>query len=65
MESYSWQGLAIRALQEVSQYMLVGLLEYANLCTIHMKHVMILPQDLQLPCMCEDTHSSSEGVKQR
>ena len=36
------------ALQEASEYMLVGLLEDANLCAIHTKHVTVLPQELQL-----------------
>ena len=48
MESYSWQGLAIKAQQEASKYMLVGLLEDANLCVIHMKCITILHRDLQL-----------------
>ena len=45
---YSWKCLAIGALHEASEYMLVGLLEDTNLCTIHMKHVTVLPKDLQL-----------------
>ena len=26
----------------------MGLLEQVNFCTIHMKHVMIMPKDIQL-----------------
>ena len=47
-ESYSWQGSAIKALQEACDYMLVSLLEDGNLCTIHAKHITILPIDLPL-----------------
>ena len=42
------QGLAMKALQEVGEVFLVGLLEQVNLCTIHAKHVMIMPKDIQL-----------------
>ena len=38
----------VMALQEAAEYYLTGLLEDANLCTIHMKHVMIMPKDIQL-----------------
>ena len=47
-ESYSWQGSAIRVLQEASKYVPIGLLEDANLCVIHAKHITIQPRDLQL-----------------
>ena len=47
-ESYGWQGSAMQALQEAREYMLVGLLEDANLCLIHMKCIMIQFRDLQL-----------------
>ena len=43
MESYSVQGSATGSLQVASEYMLVGFLRDANLCTIHMKHITILP----------------------
>ena len=42
------QGLVVKALQEAGEVFLVGLLEQANLCTIHAKHVTIMPKDLQL-----------------
>ena len=48
MESHSWQGLVIRSLQGASEYILVGLLEDANLCTIHATHITMQPRDLQL-----------------
>ena len=43
-----FQRTAIMALQEAGEAFLVGLLEQANLCTIHAKHVMIMPKDIQL-----------------
>ena len=36
------------ALQEAGQAFLVGLLEQANHCAIHVKHVTVKPKDLQL-----------------
>ena len=41
MEFYNWQRPAIGALQEASEYMLVGLLEDTNLCIIHAKCITI------------------------
>ena len=38
----------VLTLQEAAEYYLVGLLEDAKLCTIHAKHVMIMPKDIQL-----------------
>ena len=42
------QGLAMKALQEARETFLVGLLEQANLCAIHVKCVTIMPKDIQL-----------------
>ena len=42
------QASAIYALQEASEAYLVYLFEDTNLCAIHMKHVMIMPKDMQL-----------------
>ena len=39
---------AITALQEVTEAYLILLLEDTNLCTIHAKHVTIMPKDIQL-----------------
>ena len=39
---------AITALQEVAEAYLVLLFEDTNLCTIHAKHVTIMPKDIQL-----------------
>ena len=36
------------ALQEASEAYLVRLFEDTNLCTIHAKHVTIMPKDMQL-----------------
>ena len=43
-----YQSTAIMALQEAGEAFLVGLLEQANLCAIHAKHVTIMPKDIQL-----------------
>ena len=42
------QGLAMKALQEAGKVFLVGLLEQANLCAIHIKQVMVMRKDIQL-----------------
>ena len=46
--SIRFQSGAIIALQEASEAYLVGLLEDANLCTVHAKRVTIMPKDIQL-----------------
>ena len=43
-----FQSWVIMALQEASEAYLVGLLEDANLCTVHAKRVTIMPKDIQL-----------------
>ena len=43
-----FQGMAVKALQEAGEAFLVGLLEQANLCTIHAKQVTVMPKDIQL-----------------
>ena len=42
------QGLAMKALQEVGETFLVGLLEQANLCAIHAKYMTIMSKDIQV-----------------
>ena len=44
----SFQGSAIICLQEAAEVYVVGLMEDANLCTIHVKWVTIMPKDIQL-----------------
>ena len=39
-----FQSTAIMALQEAGEVFLVGLLEQVNLCTIHAKHMTIMPK---------------------
>lgn len=39
---------ALEALQEATEYFLVGLFEDANLCAIHAKRVTVGPKDIQL-----------------
>ena len=41
---------AVQVLQEATKYYLTSLLEDANLCAIHTKHVTIIPKDIQLAC---------------
>ena len=43
-----FQSSAIMALQEASEYYLVGLFEDTNLFAIHAKRVTIMPKDIQL-----------------
>ena len=43
-----FQSSAVMALQEASEAYLVELFEDTNLCTIHAKHVTIMPKDFQL-----------------
>ena len=43
-----FQVCAILTLQEATEAYLVGHLEDANLCTIHMKCITIMPKDIQL-----------------
>ena len=42
------QSTAMMALQEAGETFLVGLLEHLNLCTLHAKHIKIMPKDIQL-----------------
>ena len=43
-----FQGMAIKAIREVGEAFLVGILEQANLCAVHAKHVTVMPKDIQL-----------------
>ena len=43
-----FQGSTIICLQEAAETYIVGLMEDANLCTIHAKMVTIMPKDIQL-----------------
>ena len=49
-EGLKLQSSAVLALQEAGEAFLVGLMEQANLCTIHEKRVTIMPRDIQLAC---------------
>ena len=51
-----FQVHAILTLQEAAEAYLVGLLEYANLCAIHMKHITIMPKDIQLAWCIHGEH---------
>ena len=43
-----FQATTLDALQEAAEAYLVGLLEDANLCCIHSRHVTLMPKDIQL-----------------
>ena len=43
-----FQVHVVMALHEAAEYYLTALLEDANMCTIHAKHVTIKPRDIQL-----------------
>ena len=43
-----WEAKAILCLQEAAEAYLVGLLQDANLCTIHAKRQTIMAKDIQI-----------------
>ena len=47
-EDLRFQSLAVLALQEAAEMILVHLFEDANRCAIHAKRVTILPRDMAL-----------------
>ena len=47
-EGLKLQSSAVLALQEAGEVFIVGLIEQANLYTIHAKWVTIMPRDIQL-----------------
>ena len=49
-EGLKLQSSAVLVLQEAGEAFIVGLMEQANLCTIHAKWVTIMPRDIQLAC---------------
>ena len=51
-----FQGSAIICLQEAAEAYVVGLMEDANLCTIHAKRVTIMPKDIQLAQHIQGEH---------
>ena len=51
-----FQGSTIICLQEAAEAFLVGVMEDANLCTIHAKWVTIMPEDIQLACRIWGEH---------
>ena len=42
------QAVAVQGLQEVAEAYLVGLFEDGNVCTVHVKQMMVMPKDIQL-----------------
>ena len=51
-----FQGSAIICLQEAAEAYVAGLMEDANLCTIHAKRVTIMPKDIQLAHHIQGEH---------
>ena len=51
-----FQVFMVMALQEAAEYYLTSLLEDMNLCAIHLKHVTIMPKDIQLACCIHGEH---------
>ena len=47
-EDHHIQAGAVLALHEATKAYLIHLLEDMNLCTIHAKHITILPHDMRL-----------------
>ncbi|BHF81353.1 hypothetical protein SprV_0702448300 [Sparganum proliferum] len=45
---FRWQGIAIDALQEAAEALLVTLFSDANLCALHAKRVTVMPKDFFL-----------------
>ncbi|NXG72531.1 CENPA protein, partial [Baryphthengus martii] len=45
---YQWQRMALVALQEAAEALMVRLLEDAWLCALHARRVTLFPKDLQL-----------------
>ena len=52
-----FQANAPRALQELTESYLIGLMEDSNICAIYAKHVMILPKDMQLGLRIREENS--------
>ena len=48
VQDLCFQVCMVQALQEAAKYYLMGLLNNANLCAIHAKHVTIMPKDIHL-----------------
>ena len=45
-----FQVCMVQVLQEAAEYYLMGILDDANLCAIHAKHITIMPKDIHLAC---------------
>ena len=48
MPNLRFQTSALKTLQEATESYIVGLMEGMNLCVIHVKHITIMPKDVQL-----------------
>ena len=49
-------GACGHALQEAAEYYLINLLEDTNLCTMHVKCVTLMPNNIQLTCSLHGEH---------
>ena len=57
MPDLRFQANPLRALQELTESYLIGLMKDSNLCAIHARHVMILPKDMQLGLRIREENS--------
>ena len=60
---FGQQKLDTLALQEASEYYLVGLFEDTNVCAIHGKRVTIMPKDMQLVRRIRGEHIDPPSVR--
>jgi histone H3/H4 len=58
-----FQGCAVLALEEAANAYLVSIFEDTNLCSIHAKHVMIMPEDIQLATSTVSDHKLFEPIE--
>ena len=47
-QNYRWTAGALEALHEAAEHFVITLLENANMCAIHAKHVTVSQKDIEL-----------------
>ena len=57
--------MAIKAIQEAGEAFLVGMLEQANLCVVHVKHVTVMPDDIQVARHIRGTYKGDMFVNKK
>ena len=60
-----FQGMAIKPIQEAGEAFLVCILEQANLCAVHVKHVTVMPKDIQLAMCIRGTYKGEMFVNEK